>query len=95
MIFSNGESESEILGIYSVAYPSELACGVLIDMEGHYAFLSEHVESHREAIDDITDEDTEHYDMSGCDIEWDKPPHSWILNSLCQIVVASAEEMLE
>lgn len=95
MIFSNGETEDEIKGIYSVSYPSELANGVLIDMEGHYAFLSDHVPEQLEASEDLCDEDTEYYDMTECEIDWDIAPHSWILKALGQTVVASFEELLE
>lgn len=95
MIFSNGEQEHEILGVYSVSYPGELADGVLIDMEGCYAFLSDHIEGHREAMEDICDEDTQHYDLTECEIDWDVAPHLWVMKSLGKIVVASAEGMLD
>ena len=95
MIFSNGEQEHEVKGLYPVEYQSELADGVLVDMEGCSVFLSAHVESHREIIDEITDEDTEDYDMTDCEVDWDVKPHSWVLKSLSTLIVSSCEEMLE
>lgn len=95
MIFSNGEQEREVKGLYSVSYPSELADGIFIDMNDTYCFISDHIEEHRELMEELSDEPAEHFDMSELEIDWDKQPHAWILRSLEKIVVSSCEEMLE
>lgn len=95
MIFSNGESEDTVKGLYSVSYPSELADGIFIDMESSYAFLSDHIEHHRDCMEEIENQTFEHFDMTDCEIDWNEQPHAWILRSLEKIVVSSCEEMLE
>ena len=78
---------------YSVGYRNDLLDGILIDVGEHYIFLSDHVEEHRELMDDI--EEVEHFDLSDCEVDYDQPPHSWVLKSVGKMVVATAEGLLD
>jgi len=76
---------------YSLAYGNDLLDGVLLDMPDNYIFLSDHIESHRDVMEDIAE--LEHFDLTGCDIDFDQAPHSWVVMSVARTVVASAEKV--
>lgn len=79
---------------YSLSYggvDEDLLNGVLINMPQHYIFLSDHVESHRELMEDLPD-DIEHFDLSDCTVDFEQPPHSWVINSVGGLVVRAAEQ---
>lgn len=78
---------------YSLAYGNDLLDGVLLDMPDNYIFLSDHLQSHRDVMEDITE--LEHFDMSGCDVDFDQAPHSWVVKSVGRMVVWTAERICE
>lgn len=78
---------------YSLSYPSDILDGVLIDVGENYIFLSDHVEHHRELMEDI--EELEHFDMSDYEIDYDAAPHCWVVKSVGNMVVQSAEKITE
>lgn len=77
---------------YSVAYPNDLLDGVIIDIGENYIFLSDHVESHRDMMDEI--EELEHFNMADCEIDYEQVPHFYVVNSVGKMVVAEAERLL-
>lgn len=78
---------------YSLSYPSDILDGILIDVGENYIFLSDHVEHHRELMEDI--EELEHFDMSDCEIDYDAAPHCWVVKSVGNMVVHTAEKITE
>jgi len=82
---------------YSFGFGDEshdLMDGIIIDMPGHYIFLSDHVEAHRDMQADLPD-DIEHFDFSGCEIDWEEEPFIHVARAVGRLIVQSAEECLE
>ena len=81
---------------YSFGFGDEshdLMDGIIIDMPGHYIFLSDHVEAHRDMQADLPD-DIEHFDFSGCEIDWQEEPFCNIARAVGRLIVMSAEECI-
>lgn len=76
---------------YSLAYGNDLLDGVLLDMPDNYIFLSDHIESHRDVMEDIAE--LEHFDMSDCGVDFDQAPHSWVVQSVGKMIVYTAEQV--
>lgn len=85
----NVNGQDREVAAYSVAYPNDLLDGCLLDLGNQYGFLSDHIESHREAQAEI--EDLEFYDMSDCEIDYSIAPHSWVVTSVAKLVIREAE----
>ena len=66
--------------------------GVYVDMPKDYIYLSDHVEGHREFMEDIDEVPMDHFNLEGCQIDWSEPPHSWILRSVERMIVRTAEQ---
>lgn len=82
---------------YSFGFGDEnhdLMDGIIIDMPGHYIFLSDHVEAHRDMQADLPD-DIEHFNFSGCEIDWEEEPFIHVARAVGRLIVQSAEECLE
>lgn len=80
--------------LYSVSYPNDMLDGILIDLPESYGFLSDHVAHHRELMTDFDDE-VEHFDLSDADVDYTKPPHKWVVDSVVKLVIRSAEQLIE
>lgn len=95
MKFNFGGEEHEPQGIYRIDYGNELVDGVIVDFPSHYTFLSDHVEEHtilQEYIDEEQPEGIDYFDLTEIEIDESTPPHSWIIRSVADLVVKSAEE---
>lgn len=89
---------------YSFGFGDEnhdLMDGCLIDLPGderysggYFIFLSDHVEAHRDMMCDLPD-DIEHFDFSGCEIDWEEEPFIHVARAVGRLIVQSAEECLE
>ena len=79
---------------YSLGYDNDLLDGVLLDMPQTYVYLSDHVEAHRDMQADLPD-DIEHFNFSGCEIDWEEEPFCHIAKAVGRLIVQSAEECLE
>jgi hypothetical protein len=80
---------------YSFGFGDEshdLMDGIIISMPGHYIFLSDHVEAHRQAQADLPD-DIEHFDFSGCEIDWQEEPFCHIAKAVGRMIVRTAEKV--
>lgn len=66
--------------------------GVYVDMPKDYIYLSDHVEGHREFMEEIDEVPMDHFNLEGCQIDWSTPPHSWILHSVERMIVQTAEQ---
>jgi len=77
--------------VYSIDYPNDLMNGIYVDFTDDYIFLSDVCVDHREYIEYMEDEVMEHFDLTQMDIDLDKAPHSWIIKSLTNVVIKSAE----
>lgn len=66
--------------------------GIYVDMPENYIYLSDHVEGHREFMEEIDEVPIDHFNLEGCQIDWSEPPHSWILRSVERMIVKTAEE---
>jgi len=80
---------------YSFGFGDEshdLMDGIIIDMPGHYIFLSDHVEAHRDMQADLPD-DIEHFNFSGCEIDWEEEPFCHIAKAVGRLIVQSAEKV--
>lgn len=78
---------------HSVTYPNDLLNGVLLDMPDNYAFLSEHVDEHRDIIEDL--DEVEFYDLTETDVDYDTAPHSWVVKSVVKLMIQTAESWLD
>lgn len=78
---------------HSVAYSNDILNGVLLDMESNYAFLSDHIEAHRDAIEQIPE--MAFYDLSELDINLSEAPHCWIVQSVGKLIIRCAESLLD
>jgi len=88
----NGEPTEA--NLYSLDYGEhrDIMNGILFDMPENYIFLSDQVESHRDAMEDMIDEPCEVANMATADIDWSVAPHSWVLKSVQRMIVHTAEE---
>ena len=80
---------------YSFGFGDEshdLMYGIILDMPGHYIFLSDHVEAHRDMQADLPD-DIEHFDFSGCEIDWEEEPFIHVARAVGRLIVQSAEKV--
>lgn len=75
---------------YSLGYDNYLLDGVLLDMPDTYIFLSDHVEDAREMQAELPD-DIAHFDLTGCDPDFEQVPHKWVLESVGRMMVRTAE----
>jgi len=75
---------------YSMSYGNDLLDGVLLDMPETYIWLSDHIEEARDIIDQLPD-NIEHFDMTGCEIDWEEVPHCWVFSSIERAIVKTAE----
>lgn len=89
----NGEHRD--VTFYSFALPNDMMDGILGDLTETYFFLSDHVETSRDFMEDIDDEDIEHYDLTEYEVDIDKPPFLWIVRCLEKKIVNTAEEFLK
>jgi len=79
---------------YSLSYGNDMLDGVILDLDEDYIWLSDHVEEAREMQAQLPD-DIEHFDMSGCDIDFSVEPHCYVLQAVARLVVRSAEKECE
>ena len=93
MKFSYNGQEADSEGIYFVKYGNDILNGVLIDLPEQYAFLSEHVEGHREFIETVqAEEEVDYFDMEDCEVDYSVAPHSWVVSAVSQLVIKAAEQ---
>lgn len=96
MIFSFNGEQHEAKSVSKVDYGNDLVNGMLLDFPEQYTFLSDNVENQRDFIAEIEedeDEDVQYYDLSDCEIDWDRPPHSWVLKSVGKMIANTAEQV--
>ena len=77
---------------YSLGYVNDLLDGVLLDMPETYIFLSDHVEDARE-MQALLPDDMQHFDLTGCDPDFEQVPHKWVLESVGRMIVRTAEKV--
>jgi len=76
-------------------YDNELLDGILIDIDDSYAFISAHSTGFDEVADQLETEGVECFDMQGCEIDYNQPPHNWVIHSIGKLIVREAEDILE
>lgn len=79
---------------YSVSYGNDILDGVLLDMPENYIFLSDHSEEAREMQAQLSEE-IEHFDLTGCEVDFEQPPHSWVIKSVGRMIVRTAEMLCD
>jgi len=77
---------------YSLGYGNDLLDGVLLDMPETYVYLSDHVEDARE-MQALLPDDMQHFDLTGCDPDFEQVPHKWVLESVGRMIVRTAERV--
>ena len=79
---------------YSLSYGNDMLDGVILDLDDTYIWLSDHVEESRDMQAQLPD-DIDHFDMSGCDIDFSVEPHRYVLQAVARLIVRSAEKECE
>jgi len=75
---------------YSIAYGNDITDGIILDMPKTYVYLSDHIKEARDIQQELPD-NIEHFDLTGCDIDWTQAPHCWVMNTIKRAIVKTAE----
>lgn len=78
---------------YSVEYlDNDMMNGICLETSGQFFFLSDHIESHREVQEHV---ELQYYTTLDGEIDWDYPPHNMIAHSIGQLIIKTAEGLLD
>lgn len=79
-----------------LSYPNDLLDGIFVDVdENTYAFISAHSPGYQALTEQLQEVGVQWFDLSDReDVHYTEQPHSWVVESVGRMVVASAESLL-
>lgn len=91
---SEGRIDMTPENTYIVSYPNDLFDGIIWEDDNNYAFISAHTEGYNEILNMLDEMGVGYFALDET-VDYDQPPHCWVIDSIANMVVATALYALE